>query len=250
MLRAPWKKQSMPADELANHVFSTYASVRYGMAAIAVAFPLVLFLGGHLEGVELQRSLSAYYWQAASGEYPPMRIWFVGILFVVGALLYLYKGFTPFENYALNVAGVCAFGAAIIPMPWNCQGQCPTLTLHGALAVVLFLCIAYVAVSRATDTLTLVADETLKTRYRRSYRTLGFFMVASPLTAFVATTLLTGNTTRYVFFIETAGIYAFAAYWWLKSRELARTNAELHAVHGTLEATAQGVLPTGAKSIH
>jgi hypothetical protein len=61
---ALWKKQSMPADELANHVSSTYASVRYGMAAIAVAFPLVLFLGGHLEGVELQRSLSAYYWQA------------------------------------------------------------------------------------------------------------------------------------------------------------------------------------------
>ena len=52
-----------------------------------------------------------------------MRIWSVGILFVVAAFLYLYKGFTPFENYALNVAGVCALGVALVPMPWN-RPQC------------------------------------------------------------------------------------------------------------------------------
>jgi len=242
MLRALWKKREMPADELANHVFSTYASVRYGMAAIAAAFPVLLYLGGRLQGVELRQSMSDYYWANVGSEYP-MRIWFVGILFVVGAFLYLYKGFTPFENYALNVAGVCAFGVAIVPM---CRGQCPKVTAHGTFAVVLFLCIAYVSVARATDTLVLVADETLKARYRRSYRILGFFMVASPLTAFVTTTLLTGSTARYVFFIETAGIYAFAAYWWLKSRELARTNAELRAVRGTLNATDRGLLPMGS----
>ena len=242
MLRAPWKKHALPADELANHVFSTYTSIRYGIAAIAVAFPLWLFLGGYLQGMDLQPSMSAYYWATVGTEYP-MRIWFVGILFVVAAFLYLYKGFTPFENYALNVAGVCAFGVAVVPM---CQNQCPTFTTHGTLAILLFLCIAYVSVARATDTLVLVADETLQARYRRTYRILGGVMVASPLTAFVTTTVLTGSTTRYVFFIETAGIYAFAAYWGLKSRELKRTNAELHAVRGTLHVTDRGLRLAGS----
>ena len=69
----------------------------------------------------------------------------------------------------------------------------------------LFLCIAYVSLRRAKDTLVLVENETLKARYRRSYRILGFVMVLAPLTAFITTTLLTGSTARYVFFIETAG---------------------------------------------
>jgi len=154
------------------------------MAAIAAAFPLVLVIGGWIREVEFQPSMSADYWAAAGGGYPPMRIWFVGVLFIVGAFLYLYKGFTPFENYALNVAGVCAFGIALAPMPWNCP-QCPQVSLHGTFAVVLFLCIAYVSLRRAKDTLVLVENETLKARYR---------MVLAPLTAFITTTLLSGTT--------------------------------------------------------
>jgi hypothetical protein len=242
MLPALQRGRALPADQLAAHVFSTYASIRYGMAAIAFAFPLVLVVGGWVRGLEPQPSMSAYYWAAPAGEYPPMRPWFVGILFVIGAFLYLYKGFTPLENWALNLAAVCAFGVALVPMPWNCP-ECPAFNLHGICALLLFLCIAYVAVFRATDTLVLVGDAILKTRYRRTYRILGTVMVLSPLTAFVATSLLTRSIAQYVFFVETAGIYAFAAYWLLKSFELRRTNAELRAVRGTLDATDRGVLP-------
>ena len=244
MLSALRKSHELPADTLADHVFSTYASVRYGIAVIGFAFPLLLVAGGWLMGVAFQASMSAYYWAAPGSDYPPMRIWFVGILFVVGAFLYLYKGFHPWENYALNVAGVSAFGVALVPMAWNCP-QCSSVNLHGIFAVVLFLCIAYVAVRRAKDTLALVADKTLRARYRHSYRILGIVMVLSPLTAFVTTTLLTGGTARYVFFIETAGIYAFAAYWYLKSRELAHTNAELRAVRSDLRTTGDAVIPAG-----
>jgi hypothetical protein len=242
MLSAVRKRQELPAQQLAHHVFSTYASVRYGMAAIAAAFPAVLVIGGLISGVELQASMSAYYWADAGSGYPPMRIWFVGILFVVGVFLYLYKGFTPLENHALNTAAACAFGVALVPMAWKCE-ECHQVNLHGAFAVLLFLCIAYVSIGRAKDTLVLVEDATLKARYRRAYRILGIVMILSPLTAFATTILLTGSTSRYVFFIETAGIYAFAAYWYLKSRELARTNAELSAVRGNLEATDAEVRP-------
>ena len=142
MLSALRKRQELPADRLAAHVFSTYASVRYGTAAIAFAFPLVLVFGGWFKGIQLQPSMSAYYWVASGAEYPPMRIWFVGILFVVAAFLYLYKGFTPLENYALNVAGVCALGVALVPMPWNCP-QCsnvnPVLSKKSSVGILLCL---------------------------------------------------------------------------------------------------------------
>ena len=240
--------QPLPAAQLATHVFSTYANVRYGMAAIAFAFPLILYLGGLIAKVPLQCSMSAYYWAigAACGQtstgmaYPPMRIYFVGILFIVGAFLYLYKGFTPLENYALNTSGVCALGVALFPMSWG-DPSAGTFNMHGASAVTLFLCIAYVSIFRATDTLALVQDAKLERRYRSSYRICGAFMVAAPLVAFVAT-VLAGNPGWYVFFIETAGIWAFAAYWLLKSRELARTNAELHAAHGLLSTTPGGLM--------
>jgi hypothetical protein len=248
MFNAIKRRQELRAEELANHVFSTYASIRYGMAAIAAAFPLVLAIGGWIKSGSLQTSMSAYYWATTASEYPPMRIWFVGILFVVGAFLYLYKGFTPLENYALNVAGVCAFGVALVPMPWNCQ-PCSPFSLHGTCAVVLFLCVAYVSLWRAKDTLRLVDAEALKRKYRRGYRTLGVLMVLSPLTALVTTTLLTGGLANYVLFIEAAGIYAFAAYWWVKSRELARTNAEEHAIGHRLRTSSQGVQRVGATTL-
>jgi hypothetical protein len=39
---------------------------------------------------------------------------------------------------------------------------------------------------------------------------------------------------RYVFWIEAAGIWAFAAYWLTKSRELKESEVEIKAVTGTL----------------
>jgi hypothetical protein len=117
-----------------------------------------------------------------------------------------------------------------------------TFNMHGTFAVILFLCIAYLSIFRARDTLVLVENATLARRYQLWYRICGIFMVVSPLVAFAASTVLAGSTKPYKFFIETVGIYAFAVYWLLKSRELARTNAELHAVGAKLSATAEGAM--------
>ena len=98
----------MDQEKLHDHIFKTYTHLRIGMALTALAFPLILLLGGLSIGVEQQGSMSAYY-------HTPMRNAFVGILFMIGPFLFLYKGFSRQENHALNFAGIFAVGIAVFP---------------------------------------------------------------------------------------------------------------------------------------
>jgi uncharacterized RDD family membrane protein YckC len=121
-----------PADKeaLRRHIYSTYLALRYGMAVIAFAFPLLLLVAGLLNGLPLQGSMSEYYWESNGGD-PPVRIWFVGGLFAIGSFLFLYKGYTPGENWALNVAAVCAICVALFLMCWERWSECPSFSWHG-----------------------------------------------------------------------------------------------------------------------
>jgi len=228
----------MNADKLQQHVLSTYLTLRYGMAVIAAAFPVILYAGGVLHNLELQNSMSAYYFATVSGD-PPMRTWFVGLLFAIGAFLYLYKGFTAKENIALNLAGLFAIGVARFPMAWGCGDDCPKINAHGFCAVALFLCIAFVCMRCSRDTLKLITDDQKQNSFRLRYRIIGVIMIASPLTAFILS-LLAFDIHKYVFFIEASGIWAFALFWWTKSSELSQSSAELRALHGKFDTAAPG----------
>lgn len=237
-------------NELDSHIFSTYKNLRWGMAGIAAAFPLLLFGLGRLYGIGLQDSMSAYYFAEAGGE-APMRIWFVGILFVLAAFLYLYKGFSDTENIALNMTALFAFGVALFPMEWGCGERCNPVTIHGACAVALFVCIAFVAIWCANDTLPLLKNPALEARYRKLYRWLGALMIVSPLLAFVLTLVL-DEPSKYIFFAEAAGILAFAGYWAVKSWELWQNQAEQRALSQALEATSiagQGDLQSSGSAV-
>lgn len=212
----------MASEQLQRHFFSTYITLRYGMAVIAFAFPVLLLALGYYHRISLLDSMSAYYFalspdDAGKNAYP-MRTWFVGILFAIGAFLYLYKGFSDKENRALNIAGVCALGVAVFPM----QSR---FGIHGIFAIVLFLCIAFVAIRCTRETLQYLASSDQQKRFKRVYNTLGLLMVASPATAAVLT-LMFNNPSSYTFFVEAAGVWAFAAFWFVKSRELALSDAE------------------------
>jgi hypothetical protein len=224
-------------DDLPDHVFGTYVSLRYGLAVIGVALPIIVYLIGVANGVKLQSSMSAYYWATQAGN-APSRDWFVGCLFAVAACLYLYKGFTTAENVALNLAGIFAVGVAVIPMAWECKVDCERFSLHGTSAILLFLCLVYVVWFRARDTLKLL-PEAQRPRYKKLYHVIGLVMLASPLIA-LALNVLLGGGAAYVFFIEAAGIWAFAAYWWVKSRELKQSSATTRAVLGAVKATPMG----------
>src|SRR5215468_3157099 len=102
----------MRQNSLDKHILATYFTLRIGVAVIAIAFPLILGIVGKLyAGLPLQHSMSAYYHAINDGK--SLRDVFVGILFAVGAFLYLYKGFSGKENIALNIAGILAVGIAI-----------------------------------------------------------------------------------------------------------------------------------------
>jgi hypothetical protein len=223
----------MKANELQKHVFSTYITLRYGMAILALAFPLLLYAIGLYHGISLQDSFSHYYFALSPADTTekvfPMRTWFVGILFALGACLYLYKGFSRRENYALNLAGAFAWGVALFPMSIGCRDNCPKLSLHGACAIALFLCISFVSLNCAGETLDLLTDPKLRDRFSLQYKALGLLMIAAPLVAYFLT-ITVNDFHKYVFFVEGVGVWAFALYWWRKSVELSITGAEKLAI--------------------
>ncbi|HEX2207545.1 MAG TPA: hypothetical protein VHG93_07665 [Longimicrobium sp.] len=232
---APLVQKEQSPEELRKHVTATYFTLRTGIAVIAAFLPLVLWLGGLIRfRLPLQSSMSAYY-------NTDMRDVFVGVLCATGAFLYLYKGFGDRENLALNAAGVFAVLTALIP-PGGVKLEPFMLTPHGAAGVLFFVAIGYVCIFRASDTLPLMKDRGAAEMYSRAYKLFGWAMIASPVAAWLLNVLWRSGspTGAYVFFVELLGVWTFAAYWILKSRELAQTDAEHLVAAGAVETDVSG----------
>ena len=229
----------MKSKPLQAHITASYTTLRIGMAVLAIALPGMLWLLGDVAAnLPLQGSMSAYY--HAGGL---VRDVFVGFLFAIGFFLMLYKGFTDFENWALNLAGGLLLVVAAVPMPWGCGADCPQVTLHGAAAVLFFLCIAYVCLFRSKDTLGLMQDPKTAEKYKIAYWILGGVMIGSPVIALVLKFVLQPDPGKgsYIFLIEAVGVVVFGVYWLLKSKEIWATNAERRAVEGKLEIEPYGM---------
>ena len=231
-----------------QQVKATYTALRIGAAVIAFIFPHLLWGGGKIAGVTLRDSMSAYYWATPDqpcpcGENPDrsckqkgtevntaltssprekafkpgtMRNWFVGLLFAIGTLLYVNQGHSRKEDVALNFAGLFAVGIALFPMPWDCHHH--SFSPHGFCAISFFLCIAFVSAICSRDTLVLIKDLKVRARYQKTYIGLAVAMVASPIAAY-AFNFITSQRSP-VYWAEFFGIYAFAAYWCVKTKEM------------------------------
>lgn len=221
------------ANSLSKHMAGTYHGLRLGIGVIGVALPLALWLGGMLLDREaLRGSMSAYYYSDA------MRDVFVGALFMIGAALYLYKGFSTKENVVLNFGGLFAVGVALVPTFPDNVNDGRLITPHRVFAVLFFLCIAYVAIFRASDTLSLVGDSKVAFRLQATYRSLGIAMVVLPVAAMVAGIL--HAPFKSVFLAEALAVWVFGAFWLVKSRELRATDAQQLALEGKLQASGEG----------
>jgi amino acid transporter len=222
------------SEHLQEHMIGTYISLRYGLVFIAVALPLILWIGGYLrEGLSLRGSMSAYYHNS-------MRDVFVGALFAMGACLYLYKGYSTHENVALNLAGIFTAGVALFPMELESMKTSATFTwgkVHGTCAFLSFACIAFVCWFCASDTLSEMKDEKKIKKYKAIYKSLGVLLVLSPAVAIFLTTVMQYDRPdkSTVFFVELFAMYVFALYWVVKSREIRATNVEQTAVESNLE---------------
>jgi hypothetical protein len=256
--------------DLSKQIAATYRMLRLGLAVLAFAFPLLLFFGGYFIGkLPLAGSMSAYYHYhalkpplphtgapdqsasvpgAAEKDMPGqgvMRNIFVGILFAVGGLLFAYQGFSRREDFALNFAGIMAWGIALFPMNWPEGTRDSSFSLHGAFAISFFVCIAYVCIWRAKDTLSLIADDAMRKRYLWTYKFLGWVMVIFP---FLAWAIISLSPWRkwVIFFVELAGIYIFATYWIIKSNEAYKTKMDEKAGRGRLKVQPNGIIDIGS----
>jgi hypothetical protein len=241
-----------PADdprELWKHFSDTYFSLRVGLAGLAIAFPFVLyFYGKYRHGLDLQPSMSAYFWAALSTHCAtfPMRTIFVGFLFAIGVALYVYKGLTPLENSLLNGAAFCAALVAIFPENLTVDKDrpnprldqlfehCPAvkawaqdapLPVHWIAAVTLFVLLAIVAWKCACKSLEYLPAGHDPARYRRTYRGIAVGMLLFPIPGLLVAFLF-GRMADWVFFVEAAGIITFGIYWVVKSRELSLSQLE------------------------
>lgn len=207
----------LQAGAIATSISASYFRLRRGMALIAFALPVALWLGGGPG--QLEGSISAYY-HHADGR---MRDVLVGALWALGTFLYFYKGYSRSEDLALDGAGLAAVLVAVAPMDWPAGVPASqTGRLHAAAAIGFFLLVAYVCVFRSGDTLKLLRDEAQAAMFRATYRLLGMLMVALPLIVWTAHALSPGREDSPVLFlVEAAGVYVFAAFWWVKSREIA-----------------------------
>jgi hypothetical protein len=226
---------------------ATYKMLRIGLALLAFALPPLLWLGGSLLGhLPLASSMSAYYhvsdplnMTGGPAGQGVMRNEFVGVLFAVSGFLLAYQGFTKLEDYALNLAGALAVGVALFPMAWPVSPDHGPFSLHGFCAVSFFVCIAYVCIWRAGDTLPLIKDEPTRQRYQRTYTSLGWAMVIFPCLAWALSRW--PRFSSGTFFMELAGIYVFAIYWAVKTRETSRTSVDLKAARGRVRVRSHGL---------
>lgn len=231
-------------QELIRHFSATYFSLRIGLTALAFTFPVLLFAYGKwMHGLDLQPSMSAYFWAAATALQCasfPMRTIFVGFLFAIGIGLYLYKGATPLENVLLNLAGVCAVMVAIFPESIEAKeaanerigmlfSVCSAvkdwagtehLGIHFFAAVALFMLLAIVSWFCAEKTLDFAPEGVDVDWFRRTYKVVAILMLIFPLVGIAVAWALGLYRSNWVFFVEAAGIWTFGSYWAVKSREL------------------------------
>lgn len=221
-----------PDDKLG--ISASYFMLRDGLAVLAFALPVLLVIGVGTD--HLQASLSAYYHFSAQTPQlagaGTMRDVFVGVLCAVGLLLWLYKGYSQAENIGLDIAGIAALGVAVLPMDWppcpigsDCAPASLVANAHAACALLFFAMIALVCVWRAKDTLPLLENPPLERRFKRIYAALGTVMVVIPTSVFMIHRAGSrvpdlGFGGRGILIAEVVGVYVFAIYWLVKSREI------------------------------
>jgi hypothetical protein len=240
--------------EIQKLMLSMFLHLRLGVGIIGLSLPLVLVFGGKVMGVSFAGSMSAYYHATPQCSLPqcpaatkdsscqesgrgPMRNWFVGNLFFIGAAMFLMKGFSNWENWALNLAGLAAPCVALFPMEWPCRT--PGFSIHSfhfPCAITFFVCAGFTCIFCSEKTLRQIPDPSPTDKkkiavFRAVYRLLGIAMVALPVLAWI----FAYNSGHLGFWLEMAGVSAFGGYWLVKTVELRWSQVEHKALMGLLE---------------
>jgi len=228
----------MDIDHVDEAIIESYRQMRTRIGVLAILFPLILLGVGLCWGIQVQQTMSNYYFAQDIGRVDiyPVRLWFCGILFVVGFFLHKYHGFSKNEDRWLSVAGGFALGVAIFPMTIDGRNQydfvlapfgLTNLSLHGICAMLAFVAIAVVIVWYADSTLSELKDAQ-PARYRL-FKTI-YFLIASFMVVSIGISIYLNikyPQGDYILSAEWAGVWSFAAYWFVKNWELSEVGAVL-----------------------
>jgi hypothetical protein len=204
-----------------SHLESSFIVQRRGMAFLAAVFPVAFLSSSFVfDRTAFQTSISAYYWTLDLE-----RNIFVGVLCAVGVFLLLYKGYNRLEDRILDLAGISAAGVAFFPM--DRAGDCASagISAHGVFAVTFFACIFIICIFMSENTLKEMDNVRRRSAFRRAYRLCSGIMIASIALA-VLSRLLPKEYVRMlceysvIFWFEAIGVWAFSAFWYIKTREL------------------------------
>jgi hypothetical protein len=190
----------------------SYLYLSFGMGVVALALPFLLVLAG---GYDSHYSISFFY---HVNDF--CRDILVGCLCATGVFLFLFHGLSSLENWILNIAGAAAISVAMNPMASEQCARNQEFSIHGASAILFFLCLAVVAVGLSKGRIRYIIYAPERRRFKIAYNAAGTTMVFVPAIVAVIHHFLGGHEcTHWIFWIECIGIWAFAFYWFVKTYE-------------------------------
>ena len=207
-----------------------YIKLRTGMGVLALVFPLIFLISSWLlHRTEMQPSISEYY---ITRELE--RNLFVGVLICIGVFLWLYEGYSYWENRILDVAGILVALVALIPVsatsfmlgdlviPVRGKIGGATFSIHGFCAVAFFICI--IAVSTVFSRTTL-EGRSVRAKWIRIYTLIATWMFVGIGLSVVSGVLHESWLGRIfnrkgVFWTEAFGVWGFATFWLVKTKEV------------------------------
>jgi hypothetical protein len=139
--------------------------------------------------------------------------------------LLLYKGYNWLEDRILDLAGISAVGVAFFPI--DQAGDCASagISAHGVFAVTFFACIFFICIFMSKNTLEEMDNVRRRLAFRLAYRICSGIMIASIALAVLSRLLPKEYILRLcensvIFWFEAVGVWAFSAFWYIKTREL------------------------------
>ena len=194
------------------------------MGLSGILFPPIIVFVGILLDVDFQRALSAYYHTRMYGL-------FVGYLFVVGVILFSYKGYNLCEDILGYFAGVVAAGVGLVPpnlhsklAPGNEWQNWP----EGSWPTIHFVCtILLIASLFAFSILFTLGDKQCKKKRRRNWVYVGSAIGIGAGAALCVVGILVRNSLdltedQWIYYLvligETCAVWSFSIAWLVKGQ--------------------------------
>lgn len=180
-----------------------YRALRLIMGLIAFSLPIVVTV----LATDPLSSISASY-------YTDGRDAFVGMLFIVGALLWAYHGHNSREEWASKIASVAAISVAVFPTACAACSPDTTSIIHYVAASTLFSLLAYFCLGPFRKN---TKDHSgKKGRRGRIYLICGLVIIGAMLGLLASTFLLpqaTQDALLVTYFAEAVALWAFGVAW-------------------------------------